>query len=281
MSMRRSFVSATVDGLLSMEELIAQLAKLGYDGVELLGEPNRYELPALRGALKGAGLEVTALTAACRVSTGRDLSSSDPTRRRNAREHFLRSFDLAGELGTRRVGVVPCGVGRYTLEGTHADEWQRAVEELAKLAEVARARDLLLLLEPLNRYTSPLVNTVDDAIRMIRATQSSAIAIGVDIFHMVGEERDIPQALARAGALLGNIQISDSNRGGIGDGFLNFSAIMKSLSTIDYSGPLALEAYPPGWRPFQDPAIVPGARDYLLRSMAEFIPRMRAAGTAA
>ena len=79
---------------LPMEQILDLLRRNGYAGVEILGEPGWFENPHnLSRQIADQGLEVTALTAASRLATGRDLANSDRTTRQRTVEHYLRTVE--------------------------------------------------------------------------------------------------------------------------------------------------------------------------------------------
>ncbi len=55
-----------------------------------------------------------------------------------------------------------------------------------------------LALEPLNRFETSLINTVDQALEVVDAVDSDALGLCLDTFHMNIEERDPAAAADRA-----------------------------------------------------------------------------------
>jgi sugar phosphate isomerase/epimerase len=121
------------------------------------------------------------------------------------------------------------------------------VREVAKYAE---KKDILLAIEPINRYETYLVNSVQDALCYSREVNSSHVKIMVDTFHMNIEERDIPEAIRIAGNNLINVHLADSNRCSVGRGHINFKALIKALKEINYQYALTLEPLPPVSDPY-------------------------------
>jgi D-psicose/D-tagatose/L-ribulose 3-epimerase len=233
-------------------ELVALAVDLGYEGLELLGEPSAYQRDDPR-LIREAGLQITALSAASRVETGRDLASAEPGPRRRAIDHLMRCIAFARECGCPVVGIAPSAVGRFTPHGTPADDRARAADSLAQLAPSLEGTGIRLGIEILNRYTSSCVRTVEEA-RMLMGLCAGEVPIGLapDLFHLVTEEADLLAALRLAVPDLATLQVSDSNRQGIGHGYLSIESIFDMLAAEGYRGPLALEAYL-SRQPFCDP----------------------------
>lgn len=258
-----------------MRRSVELLQRCGYDGVELLGEPDTYQ-PAeqVRQLVADHGLSVTALTAASRLETGRDLSSPRPEVRQASIDHLLRCVEFAAAVGCPLVGVAPAAVGRYWLEAEPRQEWAWAVESVTAVAGPASAAGVRLCLEVLNRYVSPAVRTVADALRLVRDCDARNLGITLDTFHASIEERSIAEAVERAGGALLGVQVADNNRAGVGHGSMDFRPLLAALDRIGYIGAVSLEAMPPGGNPFRSTT----EEDVPLmeRYSREFVPRMRA-----
>jgi D-psicose/D-tagatose/L-ribulose 3-epimerase len=84
------------------------------------------------------------------------------------------------------------------------------------------------------------------------------VKLHLDTFHMNIEEKDPAEAIRRAGELLVNVHIADSNRQAVGYGHTDFEAIMTALGEIGYERALALEPLPP----VPDPYIAARLRRY-------------------
>jgi sugar phosphate isomerase/epimerase len=117
-------------------------------------------------------------------------------------------------------------------------------EGVAELGEHAKKYNVPLILEPINRYETNLLNTIESGLALIRAAGSENIRLLADLFHMNIEEVDIAASLKRAGAKLGHVHFVDSNRRPAGFGHLDFTPIAAALREINYSGFASAEALP-------------------------------------
>src|SRR5690606_40075956 len=82
------------------------------------------------------------------------------------------------------------GKARMVPDAQRQIEWNRAVDNLGKVCEMAASRGLELGLEPLNRLESDLINNVDDVLRLVNGLNHPAAKICLDMFHMNIEETD-------------------------------------------------------------------------------------------
>ncbi len=245
-------VCSTMLGPMSVDQMCETARRADLDGVELLGEPGQYDIESLVATLGRYELKVTGLTAAARLSTGRDLSHPDSARRERGIAHLRACIALAQHLDAPVVAVAPAAVGRYWLEATRPEEWAWCIASLRELAYAAQEAGVTLALELLNRYAAPIVRDVEVALELIDEVDSGSVGLVLDIFHAAIEEPSIAGAVRLAGDRLVNVQVADSNRLGPGHGSVDFGALTTALVDIAYCGPLSLEAFPPGCGAFPD-----------------------------
>ncbi len=94
-----------------------------------------------------------------------------------------------------------------------------------------------------------MVTTVEAALRFLADVGADNFNVHLDIFHMNIDEPSSAAAVRRAGDLLVNMHVSDSNRKAPARGHTDFDALMRALYDIDYQGALTLEPIPPGSDP--------------------------------
>ncbi|HUV58703.1 MAG TPA: sugar phosphate isomerase/epimerase family protein [Desulfatiglandales bacterium] len=249
-----NWIYATED----LEKSLQRLAKYEYDAVELEGEPDneKYEPKKVKTILKKYGLEVSSIAGMYLWKEGikRDLASSDKKIREQTVEYLFRCIDYARLIGAKLVIVVPAAVSKLAPSLSKKEDWKNSVKAVQEVAKYAEKKDILLAIEPINRYETYLVNSVQDALYYAREVNSSHVKIMADTFHMNIEERDIPEAIRIAGSNLINVHIADSNRCSVGRGHINFKALIKALKEINYQYALTLEPLPP----VSDPYLVIG-----------------------
>lgn len=249
-------VSNWIYGDEPLEMTFKRLSGCGFDGVELMGEPDRYCPSDVRQLCDKYGLEVLSIAGMYPWPTDeRDLVNPDPEVRQRAIAYLRKCVDFACDVGARLIIVVPSAVGktrpvgeRYddkTWEDAYQKEWAYAVESVREAARYAGEKGILLAIEPINRYETYLVNTAEQGMRFISEVGSESVKLHLDTFHMNIEESDPTRAVQLAGDLLVNVHISDSNRQAVGRGHFDFGALMRVLKEIGYGGALTLEPLPP------------------------------------
>jgi len=244
-----------------LEITFERLRRYGYNGIELVGEPDKFDPSLVRSLCEEFGLRVFSVLGWCIAPTdSRDLAHPDPTVRARSVAYVKRGVDFAKEMGAPIVVVIPAPAGRITPVGV-ADteeawreaietEWTCAVTSLREAASYAEQKGMILAVEPINRYETFLIRNVDEGLRFVREVDSPAIKLHLDTFHMNIEEPDPAEAIRKAGNLLVNMHVSDSNREAVGRGHTDFQAMMRALKEIEYQGALVLEPIPPDPNPF-------------------------------
>ena len=113
------------------------------------------------------------------------------------------------------------------------------VTQLARLA--AGFPDVNIFIEPLNRYETNLVNTIEQAINLIKETASDNLWLLIDTFHMNIEETNMAESILAAGPFIKHVHAADSNRWVPGNGHLDFKEILSALRKIQYDGFISAE----------------------------------------
>lgn len=227
-------------------DLIDKVADLGFDLIEICIEnPATIDVDRIRGRLDQAGIEALVCGA---FGPNRDMSDEDEMVRAEA-AHYLRTcIDLAAQLGSQSVaGPMYAGVGNTAMRepAERRAQWNRAVEGLKLVADYAATRGVKLAFEPLNRFETDLVNTVDQGLRLIEDIGRPNVGFLLDTFHMNIEEKSIPDAIRRAGRHIFEFHACSSDRGTPGEDHLPWPGIVAALAETGYEGPVVIEAFTP------------------------------------
>jgi Sugar phosphate isomerases/epimerases len=239
----------------------------GYDGIELRGKGGgafAARLPQLRAAA-AAGVVMPTVC----VEMTHFIGAFDRELRRDAVTQLHDQLRVISEIGGRGA-MTPASWGMFSrrlppFEPPRSPEEDREVliEALGELGSAAAALGVSLYLEPLNRYEDHMVNTLEQAVSLIREVGMDSVRIAADTFHMSIEEADPAAALLNAGPFVGHVQASDSNRLEPGAGHLDWPLFGGTLAAIGYDGPVAVESRLSGPADVALPAVPPFLRRYL------------------
>ncbi|MFJ4578749.1 sugar phosphate isomerase/epimerase family protein [Streptomyces echinatus] len=242
---------------LRLDDALALLADLGYDGVGLTldhmhldplapGLADRTRRVAKR--LAELGLDVTVETGARYVldprrKHGPSLLDPDPESRARRADLLLRAVRVAADLGARAVhcfsGIVPPTVREP------ATAWQRLTASLSPVLEAADTAGVPLAVEP---EPGHLLATLTD-FHHLRGLLGDPPALGLtlDIGHCQCLEPLPPEDCVRAAApWLRHVQIEDMRHGvhdhlPFGEGEIDFPPVLAALDASAYQGLTVVE----------------------------------------
>ena len=236
------FQAASFSG--SLAQNIADIAFMGYDGVELaIRDPKLVDVDALEALTREHGLRVPA------IGTGQawgeeKLSFTDPdlSVRRAAVERIKSHIPLAARFNA----VIIIGLVRGIIKPgiTHEQGMAWVCEALQECSAAAKPFGVRLALEPINRYETTLVNSVAQGMALIDQVGADNFGLLLDTFHMNIEEPDILQSISACGDRIFHFHVADSNRWYPGAGHLDFSGILSRLQSTGYDGFVSGEFMP-------------------------------------
>lgn len=195
--------------------------------------------------LNDFGLRVFAIaTGQTYVTDGYSLYSSDASKRQKTIDRLKAHIDFAVELKS----MVIIGGIRGKIEAASGEDWQteaeKGLEAIATCAEYAKRANVVLLLEPINRYETNVVNTIEQGLEMIQKLGNSNLKLLPDTFHMNIEEKSISNSLMKARSSIGYVHFADSNRLAPGWGHFDFAGVLSVLEIIGYADPIGVEVLP-------------------------------------
>jgi len=233
------------DGMLpgrGLSEKLDNAAKYGYDAIEIGGAILLTNFDSVARAFEGHPVRLSSI---CSGFGGCLLDASRAERDR-AVSDIQRLIEAGGRLGAVGLIAVPCFGGPRIADlspwkDARSLEIEMLVELLAPIADTGAKNNCVLLVEPLNRYETHLLNTLADAAAVVKRVRKKGIAIMADFFHMSIEEDDIAKAIAAEGKLIRHIHLADSQRLQPGTGHTDFKPAFKALKKAGFKDYLALE----------------------------------------
>lgn len=219
--------------------------ELGYCGVELsLLDSLAINQDEVLKYLKTLDLKVFAIaTGQTYYTDGFSLYGATNETRNKTIERLKGHIDFASRLNST---VIIGGIrGKIDAQGQAFDELkEKGTLALSACVRYAEERNVLLLLEPINRYETNVINTLAEGVDLIRKIGSAHLKLLPDTFHMNIEERSLEKSISDAGASIGYIHFADSNRQAPGRGHTDFLKIVSALKKANYTGPIGIEVLP-------------------------------------
>ncbi|KNB60656.1 sugar phosphate isomerase/epimerase family protein [Chryseobacterium sp. Hurlbut01] len=161
-----------------------------------------------------------------------------------AEKLIKQAIDITSELETDFLGGVLHG-GICVFSGNPLNEYESEtiVEVWRKVADYAKEKGVNIGIEPINRYESYVCNTAENVLNLITKTKKDNLFLHLDTFHMNIEENNFYDPIILAGKKLKHVHITESHRGMLGEGTVNWGELFKALKEINFEGRLVLENF--------------------------------------
>ena len=226
----------------SLPENMKRAAADGVDGVELqISDPDTYDVSGIRKGMEESGLVVSAINS---YNLFRDMSlvlvHEDQKVSDMAVAKFKKCLEIASEFNiVPQIGVFR---GPAISDKPVSYSEDMLVDILKCFAEYAEKVNVTFTLEATNRYHINWLHTTQDVMRIINRVGSDNIGQTLDLYHMYLEDDNLLSSICMAKDVVKNFHFFDSDvlPPGCSNGVLDFKAIIKVLSAINYKGWLGI-----------------------------------------
>ena len=235
-------------GLDDLDKLFSKVKEIGFEGLQFCGDFEKY--PASEVVAKAKEYEI-------------ELVSYDPLNCKpdNKEEATLEKsvafykkvIDYADALGVPMTTLQ--GLSFWTInKPDYEDAMQQIIEAVRHLDKYAAEKDILLTYEACCHYETTWVQTADELLRIHKESKVKNVKLVLDSFHMnIGEKDMISPIKDIGGDLLYSYHVSDSGRGGIGTGHIDYISQFKALQEVGFDDLLCFEIVIPECRPYKLP----------------------------
>jgi len=225
-------------------ERFGAAAAAGFKAVELQF-PYDHAPSDIRAEIARHGLIQLGLNTQPRPNGGEAGLGAVPGREREFEEVFAKALDYAVAIGASAI---------HTLAGVVAPELRPAAERVfvanyARAADLAAAKNITLLIEPLNPRDRPnyFVNRVEQAADLIDKVGRPNLRMQFDIYHVQIICGDLLTRLTKFFPVIGHVQIAAvPSRAEPDEGEVNFPALFDALDRFGYAGWVGCEYKPRG-----------------------------------
>ncbi len=114
---------------------------------------------------------------------------------------------------------------------------------LAPVVAHARAAGVRIAVEPLNRYETSLLNTVDQTLTALQGLPEDVVGLALDTYHQNIEERGLDVAVRRAAGRIVHVQVCANDRGAPGADHLDWPGFLRALRDSGYRGAVCIESF--------------------------------------
>ncbi len=224
--------------------IIESLAKIGYDGIELgCASPVAYppymtkaDRERIVNLLKENNISISSVLPAPGGGCGNNVASPIEAERKQAIQSYKDCIDLASDLG----GNLCLYVGGWVIWGVDQDQaWEWSRECLIEIAKHGKAKGVILAIEP-TPADSNLVETADDALKLMRESKMDNVKVMFDTIHALYRKEIPSDYVDKMGNDLIHVHISDLDRMPPGT-YTDFSFFIDALRAVRYPGYLTME----------------------------------------
>jgi len=238
----------------SLDKILENLVRCNYDGIEIEGTPNQFSWKQYRDNIKSYNLSVIGVTGAW---TKRDveneqipiLLTNDYNKLSYSITYIQNCIKMCNFLGGNLFNI--CLLSDYSelQDFNHIyisprqkkKSLQQIMSILSDLSKFSQEYGVYLLLEPLNRYSTPYFVQTKDAINLSSKINHDHLLLLLDTYHMNIEEKNFSESINDSKKFLKHIHLSDNNRLMPGRGHIDFDLIIKSLKNINYKNNISFE----------------------------------------
>ncbi|WP_312399216.1 sugar phosphate isomerase/epimerase family protein [Chryseobacterium sp.] len=217
---------------------IEKTAQSGFDLIEILLPPSMdFDSVEVKKQLNANHLEVV-----CSLNLPKEAHIAFYPK--VAENLIKQAIDKTSQLETNLLGgVLHGGIGAFSGNPLTENEAEVIVEVWSNVADYAKEKGVNIAIEPINRYESYVCNTAQNVLDLISKTGKDNLFVHLDTFHMNIEENNFYDPIIAAGEKLKHIHITESHRGMLGEGTVNWNELFKALKEIDFEGNLVLENF--------------------------------------
>ena len=233
-------------------EVCRVLRQTGYVGIEIapftlaespgaLRAERRRELADI---MRSEGLAFVGLHWLMVSPPGLHVTTADAELRQRSWRHIREMIDLCADLGPGGVMVFGSPKQRSTTPGTSRDEAMRRYRDgLAAVAPHAEQRGVTILVEALPLNQSDVVNTLEEAVAIVRSVGSPVVETMFDTHNAVDEREPHAALVERYWPHIRHIHVNETDGRHPGTGDYDFKPLFDVLERRCYGGWVSLEAF--------------------------------------
>jgi D-psicose/D-tagatose/L-ribulose 3-epimerase len=217
---------------------IEKTAGAGFDLIEiLLPASMEFNADEVKKQLKNNNLE-----AVCSLNLPKEAHIAHYPK--VAENLMKQAINKTSELETDFLGgVLHGGIGVFSGNILTENEAEIITEVWSNVADYAKEKGVNIGIEPINRYETYVCNTAENVLDLISKTGKDNLFLHLDTFHMNIEENNFYDPIILAGNKLKHLHMTDSHRGMLGEGTVNWNELFEALKEINFEGNLVLENF--------------------------------------
>jgi sugar phosphate isomerase/epimerase len=251
MSFRHAICNEAFEGW-AFADACKTMRRIGYTGIEIapftlaerpadISAAKRVEY---RDIMRNEGLAFVGLHWLMVSPKGLHVTGPDMELRRRSWDHIRDLIDLCADLGPDGVMVFGSPKQRSTTGGlTRAEATRNYIDGLAGVAPHAESRGVTVLVEALPANQSDVVQTLAEAVGIVKEIASPAVRTMFDVHNAIDEEDSHAELVDRYFEYIRHVHVNELDGRHCGTGGYDFAPVFEVLARRGYTGWISLEAF--------------------------------------
>jgi sugar phosphate isomerase/epimerase len=228
------------------------IRKAGYTGIEIApftlaekpGDITAAERREYRQVIQSEGLNFVGLHWLMVSPAGLHVSGPDAGLRQRSWEHIRHLIDLCADLGAGGVMVFGSPKQRSTTGGlARAEATRNFIDGLTGVAPHAADRHVSVLVEALPANQSDVVETLEEAVALVREIGSPYIQTMFDVHNAIDETLPHAALVERWFDHIRHVHVNELDGRHCGAGDYDYKPVLEALRRRNYAGWVSLEAF--------------------------------------
>ena len=228
------------------------IRKAGYTGIEIApftlaekpSDITAAERREYREIIQSEGLIFVGLHWLMVSPKALHVTAPDASLRQRSWEHIRHLIDLCADLGVQGVMVFGSPKQRSTTGGlTRAEATRNFIDGLTGVAPHAADRQVRVLVEALPANQSDVVETLEEAVAIVREIGSPYIQTMFDVHNAVDETLPHAALVERWFDYIRHVHMNELDGRHCGAGDYDYKPVLEALRRRDYEGWVSVEAF--------------------------------------
>jgi D-psicose/D-tagatose/L-ribulose 3-epimerase len=227
------------------------VAAAGYQGIEIspftladhVDEISTSRRKELNQTIRSAGLKFAGMHWLLITPKGLHVTTSDKTVRDRSWEYVSKLVDFCADLGDGGIMVFGSPKQRGTQGNTLAEATANFRNGLASVAQRAKERGVTILIESLPSKDTDVVNTLAQAVAMVKEINNPAVRTMFDFHNTPDETEPFEVLVKRNFPYIRHVHVNEMDGRYPGTGNLDFRPVFQTLADLKYKGWISLEVF--------------------------------------
>ena len=224
----------------------------GYTGIEIApftlaekpADITAAQRDEYREIIRSEGLSFVGLHWLMVSPKGLHVTGPDASLRQRSWEHIGNLIDLCADLGAGGVMVFGSPKQRSTTGGlTRTEATRNFIDGLAGVAPHAADRQVRVLVEALPANQSDVVETLEEAVAIVREIGSPYIQTMFDVHNAIDEKLPHAALVERWFDYIRHVHVNELDGRHCGAGDYDYKPVLEALRRRNYAGWVSLEAF--------------------------------------